>query len=104
MRVTGGEIGDRLMAKRKQPEEQSVDQYVEKEEDIVVPGSEETSVPVGEAPKEGLLADEPTGMGGSLRVTDNPTGVATAEPVEGAPWNWEPSGPYWQMPDILFGR
>ena len=83
MRVTGGEIGDRLMAKRKQPEEQSVDQYVEKEEDIVVPGSEETSVPVGEAPKEGLLADEPTGMGGSLRVTDNPTGVATAKPVEG---------------------
>ena len=71
-------MGDRLMAKRKQPEEQSVDQYAEKEGDTSVSVSEEILVPVGEAPKEGVLVDGPIGNGGSWRVTDNPSGVEMA--------------------------
>ena len=53
-----------------------------KEEDNVLPRSEEVLVPVGKTPKEGVIADGSIGVGGNLRVTDNPTGVATAEPVE----------------------
>lgn len=70
------------MAKRKHPEWHIVDQYVGKEEDNVVLRSEETSVPVGEAPKEGVIVDWPTGVEGSTRGTDKPACVATAKPVE----------------------
>ena len=47
-----------------------------------MPSSEEVLVPVGEAPKEGVIADGSTSVGGNARVTDNPIGVAIAELVE----------------------